>query len=221
MSENSISMANDGSLLGKRKRTDDLPNTPHNPDGMSIPGAASQQSTILQTNLFLDEDTGKVKRLNSQELGALDIDSQILYVFLLASELDDEEIKKLLTKSSGTEGLVSIADYNAEMQYTNTIFNQASDARQNEAKPPQDVYEFAYNNNIEMDPDKKYSKEEWDLFLKQIEGVQNRLSYESELVTYDLEQKMSDAATNMQLATKALSSIQSIRERQVQGLSFR
>ena len=183
----------------------------------------SQPSTVLQTHLFTDEN-GELKRLSSDELSKLDIDSQIVYVFLLASKLDDENIKKLLEKNYFEDG--SIADYNERMQYTNEIFNDAAGARtqasENDKAPaPRSVLEFANSNGIDIDPNKKYSPEQWDVFLQQIEGVQSRLVQESELVTYDLERLMSDAATNMQLATKALSSIQSIRERQAQALSFR
>ena len=72
-----------------------------------------------------------------------------------------------------------------------------------------------------LEAGKKYSREDWDINLELIDKQQNTWIFDSEVVTYDLEKQMSAAATHMQLATKMMGTLQSMREKTVGAYAFR
>lgn len=187
--------------------------TPQGP--MNQPGA--QTSTGMPDLLNGSIKIDGVNYLSEQELEQLDLDSKILYIFLLVQQKDNQRIGAKLDEISG------ITD---RIEGANQIFNTAAAARNEAGKDgkteaPASVMAFSDAHNLGLKAGKKYNREDWDVNMELIQKQQNAWVYESEVVTYDLEKMMSEAATNMQLATKMLGTLQSLREKTVGALSFR
>lgn len=158
-----------------------------------------------------------IKYLSEDELDRLDLDTKIIYIFLLVQQKDNQRIGKKLDEISGITDLIGGA---------NEIFSEAAKARESagkdgESELPNSVLAFSDQYNLGLESGKKYSREDWDINMELIQKQQNQWIYESEVVSYDLEKMMSEAATNLQLASKMLGSLQSIREKNISSLQFR
>lgn len=158
-----------------------------------------------------------INYLSEAELNQLDLDTKILYIFLLVQQKDNQKIGGKLDEIGG------ITD---KIEGANQVFNDAAAARADAGKdgkttPPASVVAFSDQYDLGIESGKKYSREDWDVNMELIQKQQNAWVYDSEVVTYDLERMMSQAATNMQLATKMLGTLQSMREKNMAGLQFR
>lgn len=200
----------------------------------SVGYATQQQEFDSQNPLEIGVDG--VEMISPDELAKMDIDTQLVYVFLLASKLDNNAINGKIDEISG------VTD---KIEFANDVYKHAAAARKEAGKDgsttyvsslPEDangdgvvdksdeVYKqeiLDFLDEVGIDPEAKYSREEWDVNMELIQKQQNQWIYDSEVITYDLEQIMSQAATNMQLATKMLSTVQSLREKTVGALAFR
>jgi|GEM_PF-6214857 len=187
--------------------------------------SGSTQGSTTESSKFIDEN-GELKTLSKDELSNLSIDSQLVYVFLMASELSDDELQNMLNNSFAGGNPDSIADYNNDIAYSNEMFREASDAGIEAGDDGTTVasdalVQYGIDNGVKIVPGKEYTSEEWDVIKTEVQSVQTDLNFKADLLGYDLERKLSDAATISQLTTKVMSAIQSFREKQAGALSFR
>jgi|GEM_PF-6943306 len=158
-----------------------------------------------------------VRYLSPSELDRLDLDSKILYLFLLTQQQDNQKIGKKIA---------AIDDVGDKVEGAGEIFSIAAGARSeagkdSKTKPPEAVVAFADQHNLSIGKDTKYSREDWDVNMELIQKKQNDWIFDSKTITYDLDKIMNQAATNMNLATKMLGTLQSMREKTLGGLQFR
>lgn len=191
--------------------------TSSSPDDFTIPAwrneAPRKNVDILNDGVEIDG----VRYLTPDQLDELTLDSKILYLFLLVQQKDNQIIGKKIDEISG------ITD---QIEASNQIFNDAATAQKEAGKDgkveaPASVIAFSEQHGLGLEAGKKYNREDWDINLELIDKQQNKWIFDSEVVTYDLEQQMSQAATNMQLATKMMGTLQSMREKTISAYSFR